>query len=296
MIRLNAEEPKILVIGSSSIDLVLNTEEFPTAGKTVMAVRQEFFFGGKGANQAVAAARLGASVYFISSVGIDPQGQQVMRNLLDEGVNVGFVTESENEPTGSAYVATSGGENSIVVVPAANSDLKIDAVERAERLFETADLVLLQLEIPMEVVEYSVRKAKANGKKVGLYAAPAVRLSEEIVSQVDFIVAKKNDLEMIFANANTEELMKKYPNKLFVRDNENTTSFFDGAEIKNYANHNTSTNKMGMGDAFTAGFSVAICHQNSIDDSVIFGNFISDKVSEKRGSQTSLPYLKDIIS
>lgn len=296
MIRLNAEEPKILVIGSSSIDLVLNTEEFPTAGKTVMAVRQEFFFGGKGANQAVAAARLGASVYFISSVGIDPQGQQIIRHLKDEGVNVGFVTESENEPTGSAYVTASGGENAIVVVPAANSDLKIDAVARAERLFETADLVLLQLEIPMEVVEYSIKKAKANGKKVGLYAAPAVKLSEEIVSLVDFIIAKKSDLKLIFSNENIKELMEKYPNKLFVRDTPNTTSFFDGAEHKNYANRNTSTNKMGMGDAFTAGFSVAICHHNSIDDSVIFGNLISDKVSEKRGSQTSLPYLKDIIS
>ena len=94
--NITPEQPKIIVVGSSSIDLVLTTDRLPKPNETVLAQKSENFFGGKGANQAVAAARLGASVYFISCVGMDPLGQQIMRNLVDEGVNVGYVFEAED--------------------------------------------------------------------------------------------------------------------------------------------------------------------------------------------------------
>ena len=154
--KISSEQPKIIVVGSSSVDLVLNTTKFPQANETVIAEKSESFFGGKGANQAVGTSRLGSSVYFIGCVGMDPLGQQIMRNLVDEGVNVGFVTESEEAATGTAYVTCSEGKNAIVVVPAANYCLKIEDVENAEKFFQIADLVLLQLEISMEVVDYTV--------------------------------------------------------------------------------------------------------------------------------------------
>ena len=102
--NITSEQPKIIVIGSSSIDLVLNTTNPPQPNETVMAEKSESFFGGKGANQAVATSRLGASVYFIGAVGMDPFGQQILRNLVDEGVNVGYVVETEEAATGTAYV------------------------------------------------------------------------------------------------------------------------------------------------------------------------------------------------
>ncbi len=107
--KFNSEQPKILVVGSSSIDLVLNTEKYPQANETVMAVRSETFFGGKGANQAVGTARLGANTMFIGCVGMDPYGQQILRNLVDQNVNVGFVHEDIDVATGTAYVTASGG-------------------------------------------------------------------------------------------------------------------------------------------------------------------------------------------
>lgn len=294
--KFTSDSPKILVVGSCSIDLVLNTERFPMLNDTVMATKSEYFFGGKGANQAVATSRLGASVYLISCVGMDPSGQQILRNLVDEGVNVGFVAETEEASSGSAYVTASGGENSIVVVPAANYMLKPSHIDIAERLFQTADLVLVQLEIPMEVVEHTVGMAKKHNKKVVIYAAPAARLSENILQKADFIVAKSSELSLVFGTENRDDLLVKNPNKLFVRDDTNSTTYFNGSEMRYFRkDYEEKSNKMGMGDAFTSGFSIAYCHRNSIDDCVKFGNEISFKVSQIRGSQKGLPQLSEMI-
>lgn len=293
----SSEQPKIIVVGSSSIDLVLETEKLPAPNETVLATNSDSYFGGKGANQAVGAARLGASVYFVGCVGMDPLGQQIMRNLVGENVNVGFVYETDREATGTAYVTTCEGNAAIVVVPAANKFLSIEHIEAADKYFHTVDLVLVQLEVSLEVVEYAVRKAKKYGKKVGLYASPAMRLSEELLENVDFVVSKSSELHIVFGEEQREDILKKYVNKVFVRDDSNATIYFDGTEMKYYRNDNEKTvHKMGMGDAFTSGFAVALCHGNSIEECVKFGNEVSLRVSMKKGSQTGLPVVSDFFS
>lgn len=292
--KISSEQPKIIVVGSCSIDIVLNTGKFPQPNETVIVAKSESFFGGKGANQAVGTARLGASVYFVGSVGMDPLGQQILRNLVDEGVNVGYVTESEESPTGTAYCTSVNGKNSIVVVPAANYCLKSNHIDQIEKYFNTADIVLIQLEIPMDVVDYTAQLAKKNGVKVGIYAAPAQKLSPETIEASDFIVAKSNELSVIFGEMHRDDILKNYPNKVFVRDDSNSTTFFNGSEMRYFRNdHDDALFKMGMGDAFTSGFSVALCHGNSVEDCVNFGNAISLKVAKNKGSQGGLPYLKD---
>lgn len=293
----SSEQPKIIVVGSSSIDLVLETEKLPLPNETVLAVNSDSYFGGKGANQAVGTARLGASVYFVGCVGMDPLGQQIMRNLVGENVNVGFVHETDKESTGTAYVTTCEGNAAIVVVPAANKYLSKSHIDEADRYFHTADLVLVQLEVSMEVVEYTVKKAKKYGKKVGLYASPAMRVSEEIIENVDFIVAKSSELYIIFGEEQREEVLRKYLNKVFVRDDANSTIYFDGTEMKYYRNNNeNAVYKMGMGDAFTSGFAIALCHGNSVEECVKFGNEVSSRVSRGKGSQTGLPRISDFLS
>lgn len=292
-----SEQPKIIVVGSSSIDLVLNTDHFPKGNETVIANKSESFFGGKGANQAVGTSRLGASVYFIGCVGMDPLGQQILRNLVEEKVYVDFVCESEEVATGTAYVTAAEGINSIVVVPASNYCLEIQHIAAAEKIFSTADLVLIQLEIPMEVVEFTVELAKKNEKKIGVYAAPAKKLSSNIINSADFIVAKSSELSIVFGDEKREDILRKFPNKLFVRDDSNSTTYFNGTEMKYYRNdHDSVLHKMGMGDAFVSGFAVASCHQNDVDECVKFGNDVSLKVAKNRGSQSGLPYLKDFIT
>ncbi|MCU7618743.1 ribokinase [Chryseobacterium sp. PBS4-4] len=289
-------QPKIVVVGSCSLDLVLYTEKIPSSNETVMASHCDNYFGGKGANQAVGTARLGANVYFIGCVGVDPLGQQIMRNLVSENVNVGFVTETDQDSTGTAYVTSSEGDAAIVVVPAANKYLTTENVEEADRYIHSSDMILLQLEIPMNVVEYTVRKAKSYGKMVGIYASPGLPLSSEVIESADFIIAKSSELEIIFGEDQKEKILKKYFNKVFIRDETNSTIYFDGTEMKYFRNENESmVYKMGMGDAFTSGFAMALCHQNSIEDCVKFGNEVSSKVSLGKGAQTALPKLSDFF-
>ena len=292
--KLSNIKPNIVVVGSSSIDLVLNTSKIPTANNTVLAESLQSFLGGKGANQAIATSRLGAQTYFISRVGMDPFGQQVLRNLNDEAVNVAYVVEDEDEGTGTAYVTASNEGNAITVVPAANYNLSPTDISEAEKYLVAADLILTQLEIPMQTVEFLFKKAEILNKKIGIYAAPASRLSEEIIQYASFIVAKSTDLEIIFGEGNREDIIKHLPNKLFVRDGANSTSYFDGKEMKYFRkNPSTEAHNMGLGDAFTSGFSIALLHGNSIEDCVKFGNDVALKAADYRGSQKGLPYLED---
>lgn len=292
--KLSNIKPNIVVVGSSSIDLVLNTSKIPTANNTVLAESLQSFLGGKGANQAIATSRLGAQTYFISRVGMDPFGQQVLRNLNDEAVNIAYVVEDEDEGTGTAYVTASEEGNAITVVPAANYNLSPTDISEAEKYLVAADLILTQLEIPMQTVEFLFKKAEILNKKIGIYAAPASRLSEEIIQYASFIVAKSTDLEIIFGEGNREDIIKHLPNKLFVRDGANSTSYFDGKEMKYFRkNPRTEAHNMGLGDAFTSGFSIALLHGNSIEDCVKFGNDVALKAADYRGSQKGLPYLED---
>lgn len=291
----SSEHPKIVVVGSCSLDLILYTDKIPSCNETVIARHSENFFGGKGANQAVGTARLGASVHFVGCVGIDPLGQQIMRNLVNENVNVGFVYETDQEATGIAYVTSCNGDFSIVVDPAANKKLTVKQIDDAEKYIHSASLILLQLEIPMEIIEYTIAKAKGLGKMIGLYASPGAKLNDHLLDQVDFIIARSNELSIIFGEDKREEIFKKYHNKLFVRDETNSTIYFDGTEMKYFRNeHESMMYKMGMGDAFTSGFAIALCHKNTIENCVKFGNLVSSKVSLGKGAQTALPYLKDL--
>ena len=293
--KLSNTKPQIVVVGSSSIDLILKTSIIPTANNTVLARNLSSYLGGKGANQAIATSRLGAHTSLVSCIGMDPYGQQVLRNLDDEEVNVAYVFEDEDEATGTAYVTASDEGNAITVVPAANYNLFPKNIDEAEKYLAAADLILTQMEIPAKTVEYLFQKAKKLNKKIGIYAAPASRLSDEVIDYATFIVAKSTDLELIFGEGNHEDIMKHLPNKLFVRDGANSTSYFDGSEMKYFRkNPSTEAHSMGLGDAFTSGFSIALLHGNSIEDCVKFGNEVALKAADYRGSQKGLPFLKEM--
>jgi ribokinase len=293
--KLSNTKSQIVVVGSSSIDLVLRTAKIPTANDTVLANNLTSYLGGKGANQAIATSRLGAHTSLVSCIGMDPYGQQVLRNLDDEEVDVTYVFEDEDEDTGTAYVTASAEGNAITVVPAANYNLSSANIDEAEKCIAAADLILTQMEIPAKTVEYLFSKAKKLKKKIGIYAAPASRLSDEIINYASFIVAKSTDLELIFGEGNHEDIMKHLPNKLFVRDGANSTSYFDGSEMKYFRkNPSTEAHSMGLGDAFTSGFSIALLQGNSIEDCVKFGNEVALKAADYRGSQKGLPFLDEM--
>lgn len=189
---------KIVVIGSSNTDLVIQTDHLPVPGETILG--GNFFMnpGGKGANQAVAAARLGGSITFICKTGKDIFGKQSKALFEQEGIDTRYVFYDPSQASGVALITVDkNAENCIAVALGANSCLKPADVELAKDAIAEAEIVLMQLEIPMETVEYAARMAYAAGKKVVLNPAPAADLSDELLASLYLITPNETEAERI---------------------------------------------------------------------------------------------------
>jgi ribokinase len=186
--------PRIVVVGSSNTDLVVRAPTIPTPGETVLGSSFMTAAGGKGANQAVAAARLGATVTFVGRLGSDDFGDAALSALEHEGIDVSFVVRDPEAPSGVAFIVVSdSGENAITVAPGANSRLTEVDVERAAAAIQSADALLLQLEIPMEAVRCAVRIAGEAGTRVILNPAPAAPLDPELLACVDTLTPNQGE-------------------------------------------------------------------------------------------------------
>lgn len=178
----------VVVIGSYNLDFIINSEKIPAPGETVIGDDCRNFHGGKGANQAVAAARAGASVTFIGKCGDDIYGLTARENLKQENINLDYFTIDHETTTGMAYVIVNQtGENSIVVIPGANGRLSPNDVKEAEDAFREADFILLQLEIPLDTVTAVIRQARITDVPVILNPAPYKHISESLLKDISII-------------------------------------------------------------------------------------------------------------
>lgn len=188
----------IVVIGSSNTDMVVRSKKFPQPGETIMGGEFFMFSGGKGANQAVAAARAGGAVSFIAKTGDDIFGQRAITELRNEGIDCANVTADNNKASGVALIIVDEkGENEIVVAPGANDTLQEEHIEAAISSIENASILLLQLEIPLSTVLYAVKKGKALGKKIVLNPAPAAILPTELFACLYLITPNETEAEII---------------------------------------------------------------------------------------------------
>ncbi|CAM2145218.1 ribokinase [Paraburkholderia tropica] len=183
----------VVVVGSINMDMVVATETFPRLGETLFGTRFSTHPGGKGANQAVAAARLGADVTMIGCVGDDAFGNELKATLAREGVDIRHVSTGR-EATGIASITVSGGDNAIIVVPGANDELTPAHIDAASDAFAQADVVLAQLEVPMATVIHAARRAREHGKPFFLNPAPAVALSDELVELATLLTPNEHEL------------------------------------------------------------------------------------------------------
>ena len=188
---------KVLVVGSINMDLVVETERFPAPGETLLGQRFSTFPGGKGANQAVAARRLGAEVAVIGCVEGDAFGRELLGLLEKEGIATGHVRVESTVSTGVASITVSQAENSIVVVPGANHRLSPLDIEVAEPVFARADVVLCQLEIPLETVEAAAAMAERHGKPFLLNPAPATALPATLLARTALLTPNEHELTVI---------------------------------------------------------------------------------------------------
>ena len=188
---------KVLVVGSINMDLVVETDRFPAPGETLLGQRFCTYPGGKGANQAVAARRLGAQVAMIGCVGGDAFGRELLSQLQGEGVDTRHVRTESSTSTGVAAITISQAENSIVVVPGANHALTAADVYAAEQAFLTADVILSQFEIPLETVEAAALLAASHGKPFLLNPAPAIPLLAALRERVALLTPNEHELSVL---------------------------------------------------------------------------------------------------
>jgi ribokinase len=187
---------KVLIIGSSNTDMVVKTDEFPKPGQTVLGGTFLMNPGGKGANQAVAAARLGADVRFVAKTGQDIFGKQAREGFVKEGIDIQYFAASEDLASGVALITVNGkGENEIVVASGANMDLW--PADLPEEVFDDITMVLLQLEIPLETVRYVIQKCHEKNIKVTLNPAPGAKLSDEFLNGLFLITPNETETEIL---------------------------------------------------------------------------------------------------
>ena len=287
---------KIVVIGSINVDLVFTSDKRPQAGETVMGKTFSLIPGGKGANQAVAASKLGADTYMIACVGNDSNGEFSLKNLNDMGVNTRGVKIVDEVPTGLANIIVADNDNSIIVIPGANYAIGKDLIDENKNLILLADMVLLQLEIPMEVVEYVVDICFENKVRVLVNPAPAAPLKKSLIDRATYITPNEHELKLIFDNLDTDEVLKKYPNKLIVTMGSKGVKYHDGKEIRVIPSNKVDVvDTTGAGDTFCGALAAALVRGDSIRDAIIFANKAAAFAVTKLGAQSGMPVLADLL-
>ncbi|CAN7276044.1 ribokinase [Paenibacillus sp. LjRoot153] len=296
---------KIIVVGSINIDLVVKSEHIPVAGETVTG--QEFVMipGGKGANQAVAAARLGAQVEMVGCVGGDPFGKQMLEQLTNEGVGTSYVLVDPQQTTGVALIQVQDGENRITVVPGANASVTPAHVERAKDVFVGADILLVQLEIPQETVMYAVQLAKSHGVKVILNPAPAAVLPDEIWPFVDLVTPNETEAVILTSEqiAGSDqagimnELRSLTKTDVIITQGEKGVSYhLNGVEGSYPAYRVNVVDTTAAGDSFNAALAVWHGESYTLEQSIAFAAKVGALTVSSFGAQTSLPTRQEVES
>ncbi|SDN98702.1 ribokinase [Halobacillus sp. SY10] len=289
------KKPKIAVIGSSSMDLVVTSKRRPGAGETVLGESFETVPGGKGANQAVAAARLGADVYMIGRVGEDAYGVDILSNFKSNGVHTDYVEPVTHEKSGTAHIILAEGDNSIVVVKGANDHVTPEYVKDKRDFIKTCDLVMIQQEVPEVTVTETARLCQELGVPLLLNPAPAREIPDRVVEQVSYLTPNEHEAALLFQGEELAKALKKYPNKLFITEGAAGVRYFDGKEevlVPSYPVKPIDTT--GAGDTFNAAFGTAIAEGMDLKDSLRFANRAASLSVTGFGAQGGMPTRKEV--
>ncbi|WP_432357569.1 ribokinase [Sporosarcina sp. UB5] len=279
------QAPKITIVGSINMDLVTITDQLPKMGETILGQQFQMNPGGKGANQAVASARLGATVQMIGCVGEDMFGKEMLQHLKSEGVDVSHV-EQVADQTGTASIIVSNKDNNIIVVPGANNYVTASFVEAKRDAIATSDILIVQLEIPLEGVQKAVEIAKENGVTVILNPAPICDLPADLLMNVDYITPNEHEFTHVTFEGIRAELMEKV---ILTKGSEGVSYFQDGKELNIPAYTVDVVDTTGAGDSFNAGFAVALGKGLPLEAACQFGNAVAALSTTKLGAQTGMP-------
>lgn len=285
----------IVVVGSCNMDLVVEANKRPKAGETLMGNKLIVTYGGKGANQAVAASRLGADVKMVACVGEDIYGTQILENLKQNNINTDYVYKVKNISTGTAHIILAEGDNSILVVKGANEFLDSEVVDKSISAILEADIVVIQHEIPMETIEYLVDICYKNDKEIILNPAPATKVKKQILDKITYITPNEYEAKELFSNDTKEEMLKKNANKLIITEGSKGATYFNGEKIITVSTKKAEVvDTTGAGDTFNGAFAVAISEGKSIEDALEFANKAASLSVRKLGAQGGMPTKKEV--
>ncbi|MBB6283585.1 ribokinase [Geobacillus subterraneus] len=286
-------KPVITVIGSINMDLVTVVERFPNQGETILGERFLTTPGGKGANQAVAAARLGADVRMIGAVGEDAFGRELLRSLQSEGISVDGVKPVTHQHTGIASITISEQDNRIIVVPGANHALAPEDLDQCESVIAESDVCVVQLEIPLSVVERAVSLACRHGVRVIVNPAPAQLLPPSVFKKASFLTPNEHERTILFDKMDEEA----FADKLIVTEGAKGVRIWqDGQERLIPSFQVPVVDTTGAGDTFNGAFAVALAEGKPLEEACRFANAAAALSVTKLGAQAGMPTRGDVES
>jgi ribokinase len=296
---------KITIIGSSNTDMVIKSAHLPAPGETVLG--GDFFMnpGGKGANQAVAAARLGGEVHFVCKVGKDVFGETALQQFKNEGIHTRFVTQDPLAPSGIALINVDAkGENCITVASGANKTLSKADIDNAAEIFEAEDFVLIQLETPLETVVYASSLAAKKGLKVVLNPAPAAELPAELFPHLYAITPNETEAEILTGVAVTDLLTAEKAANILLNKGVQHVIITLGAEGALYKTAYeiqhipvakvVAQDTTAAGDCFNGALVVGLSEGKSWPDAIAFACKAASISVTRLGAQASMPSLNEL--
>ncbi len=277
------------------MDLVVTSDKRPNAGETVLGTSFQTVPGGKGANQAVAAARLGANVFMIGKVGDDHYGTAIMNNLKANGVRTDYMEPVTHKESGTAHIVLAEGDNSIVVVKGANDEITpsyaIDALEKLENI----DMVLIQQEIPEETVDEVCRYCHSHDIPIMLNPAPARPLKQETIDHATYLTPNEHEAAILFPELTVSAALALYPAKLFITEGKQGVRYSSGSKeriIPSFPVEPVDTT--GAGDTFNAALAVALAEEKDIEAALRFANRAASLSVCSFGAQGGMPSRKEV--
>lgn len=287
-------KPKVTIVGSLNMDLVVTAERHPKIGETLTGEKFTTLCGGKGANQAVAAARLGCDVTFIGRVGNDAFGIEMIENLKNEGVNVDNIEMINDVESGIAMITVNPLDNTIIVVPGANAYVTKDVIDKHQSAILNSDVVVTQLEIPMDTVDYVAQMCGENNIDLVVNPAPAQKLTDNIINYSTYITP--NQIELTQLAAAHPEILKGHVDKFVVTSGSKGCYYsVDAFRVDVPTMKAEVVDTTGAGDCFNGAFVSYIAQGKNLQESCHFANTAASISVEKFGAQHAMPTIDQVL-
>lgn len=292
---------KILVIGSLNMDMVIEMKRMPIVGETVLGTKMTYVPGGKGANQAYAAAKLGGDVKMLGCIGEDDFGRTQKSNLTKCGVDTDDFKQTGAQGTGMASIYVDEcGDNTVVVVPGANMECNVSYLEKNDEALQECDYVILQMEICCDAIYYAINRARDLGKTIILNPAPMPdSLPDEIFSMLDYITPNESELMKLCGKEGdsledymegARQLLEKGVKNVLVTLGKKGALFVSKEMEKLFPVRKVSAvDTTAAGDCFNGAFVVALAEGRKLEEAVMFANAASSIAVTRNGAQTSIP-------